>query len=179
MNINNWESKSSEYISWSGMKQRCRNKKNWAYNYYGGRGISFAKEWENFNIFIKDMGKKPTAKHTLDRIDPDGNYCKENCRWATRIEQSNNLRKNVKIDFKGKTLTPKQISQKTKLSIATVLRRNKKGIPLSKDKKNYKITQKDLKEILKLKAKKMRQIEIAKKFNLTQSGVSRIITKLK
>lgn len=72
------------------MKERCLNKNKWDYKYYGGRGITISDEWLNdFNKFIEDMGDKPEG-HTLDRIDTNKGYCKENCKWSTRTQQAQN-----------------------------------------------------------------------------------------
>lgn len=80
-----------EYESWSGMKARCNDPNHIAYKYYGGRGVTFSEEWRSFDTFYKDMGERP-IKHSLDRIDPNGNYCKENCRWADAKTQAKNRR---------------------------------------------------------------------------------------
>lgn len=78
------------YKSWKNMRQRCRNKAN---RWYGKRGITVCDEWENsFRAFYRDMGEKPEGL-TLDRIDNDKGYCKENCRWASPSVQSTNKRK--------------------------------------------------------------------------------------
>jgi hypothetical protein len=83
-----------EYRSWRAMKSRCLNSNHVAYKNYGGRGITIYNEWINsFESFIKDMGKRPTIKHTLDRINNNGNYEPSNCRWSTPKQQAKNRRK--------------------------------------------------------------------------------------
>jgi len=79
------------YRIWSGMVQRCTNKKSTNYKNYGGRGISVCDEWLLFDNFYKDMGDDKKGL-TLDRIDNDKGYTKENCRWATYSEQADNKR---------------------------------------------------------------------------------------
>lgn len=87
-----------EYDIWAQMKDRCLNVKNKNFIHYGGRGISVCEYWvKNYDTFIKDMGKRPSDKHSLDRIDNNGNYCKENCRWVTQYVQNNNKRNNNNI----------------------------------------------------------------------------------
>ena len=75
------------YNSWQAMKDRCHDLEN---PYYGGRGITYCEEWEDFRNFFRDMGERP-AEHTLDRINGDLNYCPENCRWATAQLQKLNV----------------------------------------------------------------------------------------
>lgn len=81
-----------EHRSWSGMMQRCYNKKNQNYKYYGGRGIKVSERWRYFPNFLKDMGVRPDPKLTLDRINNNDNYQLDNCRWATRKIQAGNRR---------------------------------------------------------------------------------------
>ncbi len=81
----------SLYRRWSNMIQRCTNPKNASYENYGGRGITVCEEWKSFRKFAYDMGYPPEGK-TLDRIDNDKGYCKENCRWADWSMQNTNKR---------------------------------------------------------------------------------------
>jgi len=77
--------------SWRHMRDRCFNPKAKQYAYYGGRGIGVCTEWDNFAVFLADMGE-PKEGETLDRIDPNGDYKPSNCRWASRTVQSRNQR---------------------------------------------------------------------------------------
>lgn len=120
----------SEYLSWTHMKARCTNEKRPDYKYYGGRGIEICDRWvKSFKDFLEDMGKKPTPQHTLDRIDFNGNYCKENCRWATRTEQMRNVSTNKYIEFRGEKLLLNDACEKycPNHKISTIYQRINRG----------------------------------------------------
>lgn len=91
------DTKSSEYIIWCNMKQRCDNPKNKTYRYYGGRGIDYDPRFKNFINFITDiinvLGRKPSNKHSIDRIDNDKGYWIDNLKWSIQLEQLKNRRK--------------------------------------------------------------------------------------
>lgn len=75
------------YSSWKSMHQRCVTKRPKTYKYYGAKGISVCEEWKDFKKFTEDMGPKPNKDYSIDRIDNSKGYFKENCRWATKLEQ--------------------------------------------------------------------------------------------
>ena len=87
----------AEYRAWQNMRQRCSNELQIDFKYYGGRGIKVCEEWSSFSTFLRDMGRRPSKHHTLDRRDTNGNYEKSNCRWITRAAQSRN-RRPFKVD---------------------------------------------------------------------------------
>jgi hypothetical protein len=89
------------------MQGRCKSSAHKSWDYYGGRGVTVCGQWDNFDVFLKDMGYRPEGT-TLDRIDPNGNYEPGNCRWADALTQRNNCRDNKLISFRGVEKTPIQ-----------------------------------------------------------------------
>jgi hypothetical protein len=124
-------SKLKEYRVWSEMIQRCTNPNSRYYFNYGGRGIKVCDQWLDFANFISDMGSRP-EKTCLDRINNDGDYSPENCKWSTRTQQMNNTRKNVVIEFNGQSMTRTEWARKLGLNPHTLKRRFYDGWPKEK-----------------------------------------------
>lgn len=119
-----YQKRSSEYYTWLNIRDRCNNPNNNAYKHYGGRGISISKEWDDFLVFLNDMGKRPKGrKISIDRIDPNGNYCKENCRWTDPVTQANNRRNTKKYVINEKEYTIRDIMDETGLCYSTIQER--------------------------------------------------------
>lgn len=98
------QSQLPEYRIWLGVIMRCENRNEPAFPRYGGRGILLCSRWRNsFPCFLEDVGKRPSERHTLERIDNNGNYEPSNVRWATRKEQSHNTRRNRFIAYGGRS----------------------------------------------------------------------------
>lgn len=98
------QSHTAEYSVWISMLARCRNRhdKNWIR--YGKRGITVCDRWLSFEAFIQDMGWRPTSKHSIDRINNEGNYEPSNCRWATLDQQRRNMRTNRWVNWNGERM---------------------------------------------------------------------------
>jgi hypothetical protein len=119
-----------EYRIWYNIKQRCYNPKTFGYKYYGARGISLCKRWySSFYNFLKDMGRCPEGM-TIDRINNDGAYTPSNCRWATRLDQMNNMRGNHAIMHDGIVLNVCQWSRKNGINNQTLCSRLTRGWPV-------------------------------------------------
>lgn len=102
---------SPEYRIWAGIKKRCYNKNYREFHLYGGRGIRMSDEWANsFESFFSDMGRRVSPNHSIDRIDVNSGYSKENCRWATNVEQGGNTRKVHLIDYEGASYSLRQFA---------------------------------------------------------------------
>lgn len=97
-------SQTRTYRIWKKMRARCKNPNDQDYHHYGGRGIKVDPKWNSFPQFLKDMGESPPGLE-IERINNNGNYEPGNCKWATRIEEMNNTRVNVLVDWNGERLT--------------------------------------------------------------------------
>lgn len=105
-------SRTLEYRSWAGMIRRCTNPENKSYPNYGGRGITVCDRWRNsLETFLEDMGPAPSPSHTIERVDNNGDYCPENCIWATRDVQANNKRNVPLIEHCGGWRTLSDLAQ--------------------------------------------------------------------
>lgn len=92
-----------EHDAWRDMRARCNSRKHRAYKDYGERGITVCPRWTSYENFLKDMGRRPSPQHSLERKNNELGYSKANCTWATRVEQQNNTRRNRLLTYQGKT----------------------------------------------------------------------------
>lgn len=120
--------KDAEYNIWCKMRQRCNNPKDAAYRHYGGRGIKVCDRWwDSYENFLEDMGRRPSKKHSIDRIDNDGNYEPENCQWATHEKQMQNQRKSVRLTLNGVTRCISEWARELGIRPGTLQLRKKLG----------------------------------------------------
>lgn len=115
--------KTPEYGTWKRMKNRCYNPNYPMFRHYGGRGITVCDRWlDNFENFYNDMGAKPKG-YSLDRVDNNGNYTPENCRWATNAEQAKNKQATRYYTFKGKRMVATEIAKEIGMKPTTMYQR--------------------------------------------------------
>lgn len=175
----------SEYKIWAGMIQRCENPKNPAYQRYGGRGITICTEWRaSFELFLSEMGDRPSALHSIDRKDGKLGYCKSNCRWATGEQQADNQEKTIHITIGKDTLNLSQWSRKTGIPIVTIHSRiNKLGWSAekaittpSKGRHGGKLSKADVDQMRSLKAQGHDGKMLAKMFGVSHTAACRAIS---
>jgi hypothetical protein len=123
-------SESPEYRVWAGMKRRCYAPKAPHYECYGGRGITVCDQWLNsFESFYQDMGPRPSARHSIDRIDVNGNYEPGNCRWATIKQQRRNTRSTTFVQYMGKEMCIAEAAELSGIRVGTLHSRLWRGWP--------------------------------------------------
>jgi len=125
----------SEYQTWVGIRARCDPKKatGKAKKNYADRGIRVSAEWcSSFNQFLENMGPKPSKKHSIERINNDLGYSKENCRWATTDEQHRNMRSNVFAKVNGESIQISDLAKNLKMPHGIVLYRINSGWPIDR-----------------------------------------------
>lgn len=121
------KNRTPEYAVWKSMRMRCNNPADGNYYRYGGRGIAVCARWSNYPTFIADMGCRPSSAHSIDRIDVNGNYEPNNCRWATMSEQARNKRSTRNITAGGLTLPAIDWAEKLGKPVNTLYSRIRMG----------------------------------------------------
>lgn len=128
--------RSSEYMIWAQIIDRCTNSKSKAYPNYGGRGITVCPEWAaSFDAFFSGMGARPGVEFSIDRIDNDGPYSPGNCRWATRVEQKANQRPRkdaVYLTHNGETRTRDDWARRIGIKYSTLVERLRRNWPVDR-----------------------------------------------
>lgn len=123
------------YGLWLSMLTRCYNKKHRCYKHYGGRGIKVCERWlpknMGFENFLNDIGERPSTEYTLDRVDVNGNYCPENCRWANHAQQANNKTNSVIVYYHNIRTPLKEICDRLGMNYSTVAHQIQKGFDIN------------------------------------------------
>ncbi len=120
--------RSKEYDTWISIKKRCLNPDNKDYKYYGERGITMCDRWQDsFQNFYEDMGDRPSKTHSIDRIDNNKGYYKENCKWSTKSEQCRNQRNNRIVIINGESVCLAEAAERYGIRTKTVYDRVKRG----------------------------------------------------
>lgn len=124
-------SHTKSHRQWTSMRQRCENPNNPSYPRYGGRGIAVCDRWQEFANFYADMGDRPSGK-SIDRIDQNGPYSPENCRWASTKDQARNMRSNRMLSMGGETYCIAEWSERTGIATRKISQRLSRGWPVER-----------------------------------------------
>ncbi len=173
-----------EYQTWNYIIQRCFNPKRDHYHYYGGRGITMAAAWRNsFSAFLADMGMKPSPKHEIDRIDSNGSYSADNCRWVLRQEQARNKRNTLVACYNGETQSLSAWAEQYGLAYRCLTKRIRMGWNIEAaltepSKPNRPFTRIETSQIERLHNQGLSGREIAKRLSRNRHTVQAIINQL-
>ncbi len=127
------DSNSSEYRTWDAMKRRCCNETTKHFEHYGGRGIKVCDRWrDSYSNFLADMGRRPSPKHSLDRIDNNGDYELANCRWTLQTIQIRNRSIAVTFEWKGRQYSQMELSEMSGVPFGTLRSRIARGWPIER-----------------------------------------------
>jgi hypothetical protein len=116
-----------EYRVWLHLRGRCNTPTDAAYPHYGGRGSRVCNRWGTYSNFLADMGRRPTPKHTLERVDNDAHYEPDNCRWVTMKEQCRNRRSSRVVTYRGQAMSLAEACERAGLNYKTVTTRIYRG----------------------------------------------------
>lgn len=182
---------SPEYRAWGSAKERCSNPNHPAYHNYGGRGLTVCEEWANdFKAFLADVGRRPSKDHSLERINNDIGYFPDNVIWATKVDQNSNKRTNILIEFMGETKTLTQWAHTQGLSKGAVHFRLKSGWEIERalttpartvrqhNVRGPVFGEAECEDVRSLCAAGMSRSEIARRFGVTTTTVSKVVDKL-
>jgi len=121
-----------EYRSWLAMRRRCLNPRVKEYPSYGGRGIKICKRWDDYRFFLLDMGRRPSPKHSLERIDVNRGYTPSNCKWATNLEQQRNRRGTMYVVYKKKRVPVSELGEQSLVGVDLFRSRIQQGWPVDR-----------------------------------------------
>ena len=124
------DSSSVEYATWANMLRRCQQESAANYHSYGGRGITVCERWLVYENFLADMGRRPSSRHSIERVNVNGNYEPGNCIWATKEVQVNNTTRNVIHEVNGQRLTNTQLAAQMNVTPGTIAYRLKQGLSI-------------------------------------------------
>jgi hypothetical protein len=177
-----------EYKCWQNMRSRCNNPRSTGYQYYGGRGIKVCPEWnESIKAFVEDMGPRPSYNHSIERLDRDGDYCPNNCKWATHSEQARNTSKNCVVEYGEKALSVVEWGEELGIKPNTITTRLRRGWSVAealefveREKPLYKgrLTDSEILYILEEVSKGKTQTALGRELGIDRSQISRVLKKI-
>lgn len=164
-------SQSLLYKKWQSMRARCENPNNSHYKNYGARGIYVCERWASFEYFFEDMGEPPSSSHSLERIDNNGPYSPDNCRWATDSEQSRNTRRTRLVQFGADVLCAKDLAIRVGLPYKRVQERLRNGFALDEATSSCVLQRRDARTIM-LDGKEVPLREASNRFGIKISTIA-------
>jgi hypothetical protein len=178
-----------EYKCWQNMRSRCNNPRSTGYQYYGGSGITVCPEWNiSIDAFVEDMGPRPSLNHSIERVDREGHYTKENCKWATDVEQARNTGRNCVITYGEESLCVAEWGERFDIKPNTITTRLRRGWTVEealglvkREKPMYvgRLTDAEIVYLVEEWGKGKTQTALGKELGIDSSNISRLLKKIK